>query len=422
LNKKLLLALTTIPLFTTTFAHADWIRYQNYKVQFNVPAQWKVVTDLYGMPITLLGPDRGGERAVLSVQHTPTTNYNFDQKELARTQNDYYTGRKQWLETEEQGKFVSKIPYHQLYQGTNLDGFEIGFRYQIHGNQFEERSAQVNCGGHLYLLKTLAGEKVTVNDRATLEKLVNQFQCASVTANDGRYVPGPLHEIQDYLREQTVKDWPDTNDFKNASISQKGKALKALVEFYESYDSASQEYPNDSASVNSAHKNSAFASFRSQLLKLIPGASADDPDYDCFFGGWPSKFVKNASGHMTCDYPATQNNQYPKTDCPGQLACNPSLFGGGLCVDDNTPELRSHATLSCELTFENKGLTYDKVVADPKFDSALLEQTLTSAKFVCAKNDYATANYGLCHTLETKLARNQINTFNLRSIPISSPT
>jgi hypothetical protein len=404
LNKKLLLALTTIQLFTSAFAHADWIRYQNYKVQFNVPAQWKVVTDLYGMPITLLGPDRGGERAVLSVQHTPTTNYTFDQKELARTQDDYYTGRKEWLETQEQGKFVSKIPYHALYQGTNLDGFEIGYRYQIHGNQFEERSVQVNCDGRLYLVKTLAGEKVTVSDRATLEKLVNQFQCANVTTKDGRYVPGPLHEIQDYLREQSVRNWPNTSDFKNASISQKGKALKALVEFYESYDSASQEYPDDSASLNSVHKNSAFASFRSQLLKLIPGASADDSNYDCFFGGWPSKFIKNASGHMTCDYPATQNDQYPKTDCTGQLACNPSLFGGGLCVDDNTPELRSHATLACELKFEDKGLTYDKVVADPKFDSALLEQTLTSAKFVCAKNDYATANYGLCHTLETKLA------------------
>src|SRR5260221_517508 len=78
--------------------NSSWTRYQDYRVYLNAPQGWEVVRDLYGMPITVLGPEHGGERAILNIQDTPVRNLQFDHALIQNTKNDYYTGRKNWLD------------------------------------------------------------------------------------------------------------------------------------------------------------------------------------------------------------------------------------------------------------------------------------------------------------------------------------
>ena len=91
----------------------DWIRYQDYRIHLKVPSEWRVERDLYGMPITALGPERNGERAVLSVQHTGVTDMKWEHSVIASTQKVYFDGRKEWLSNLDGSQFLSEIPYQR---------------------------------------------------------------------------------------------------------------------------------------------------------------------------------------------------------------------------------------------------------------------------------------------------------------------
>jgi len=396
-------AFSLLVFFLHSAARAEWVRYENNKFQFHLPPSWKVERDLYGVPIAILGPERGGERAVLEVQTTPLRDFTFDHQVSARAQKNYFEGRKKWLSQFDGSQFLSEIPYHKLASEVGLDGSEIGYRYKLRGRQFEERSIQLNCGGSFYLIKGLLSDKNSPQDRVELGKLISDFQCATVSAQDGPYVPSELHEIQDYLKRDRAKAWPTHADWKNSSLKQKAQTLVALVEFYKSYDLALSE--SDSTASLDSQDRSSFALFSSKLLALLSSEAQADGNYDCFFGGWPSKFVKGAGGGETCEYPNKTNPDYPKDACAGQLACNPSLFGNDLCVDVSTAQLRAHVTMECEFKFQSAGGKFEDLVKTKDFNQKLLDETIDSAKEVCSsQGSYISSNRGLCVTLENKLA------------------
>ena len=403
--KRFWFALNLLAAFCFSTAQAEWVRYENYKVQVQLPSQWKVQKDLYGVPIVVLGPERKGERAVLEIQHTPAKNYVFDHAQSADSQDTYFVGRKAWLSRYD-GEFVSKIPYQKLSSAHHLDGSEIGYKYKLRGHQFEERSVQVNCDGSMYMIKSLVSDLSPNEDRVALGKMISQFQCASATAKDGKYVPTGITELQSFVRKENAATWPTQSDFKKSTVEQKGKALEALVEFYKRYDAA---VGAEGYAFAEPDTQSAFARFRAKLSGFLTSAQADAV-YNCFFGGWPSTFV-TVGGRTTCQYPNDPNggnDAYAKvtTQCKDkQLACNPALFGEGLpCVDVSTAELRSHMTLDCEINFEHANRKFEDIVKQPGFNNDLLQETMDSAKGVCtAGASYTSKNVGLCNTLANRL-------------------
>ena len=402
-----IITIVTLASLLAAPARAEWVRYQDYKIKIDAPKNWKIETDLYGVPITALGPERSGERAVVLVQHTSVALKKFEEKDLEEQQKEYVVARKEWLAKADDATFIAALPakYRAKKQ---LSGFEFAYQYRLREHNFEEHSLQLSCAGQVYLVKTLTSEKNPKEDLSALAKIMDGFDCSNTTAKDGAYVSSALHQIQDLIKASQLEQWPGIQDFKNADSAHKAQSIEALVEFYKRYDDASVDDQPGDENAGRSKANLLFKNFAEHVLKLFPQADADaDEPYNCFFGGWPSHLIeKKGATHLTCDYPKNKNAEYAKYESKcstGEMACNPALFGADLCVNVEQASMRRHATLECELKLKASGKTYETVTQEKAFDEKLLNETIESAKDVCNNTDYVSTNYGLCNTLKEKL-------------------
>ena len=394
--------------FGNTPTKNNWVRYQNYKIHLDAPEGWRIERDLFGMPIMVLGPERNGERAILSVQQTPIYGMEFNHTLLQKTKDQYYQGRKEWVDNLDQAKYLSNIPYHHLKWSNGNDGFEMGFRYHTRGLDLEEKSIQINCNNRLFLFKTLTSNKLPSSDPATLIKMINQLDCAATTTEDGAYEPSSLQDFDQKFKDAVSGEssWPTHEQLKVANNPTKAVVLEALVEFYKNYENAGSS--GLYSLIKDSKEDQYFAKIKDRTDRVfsmfLSNAIAKD-GFDCFFGGWPSKFIKH-KGVPTCGYPWDTNSSYSKNKSicgEGKLECNPSLFGSNLCVDVGVASERAHATLECEMNLRASGKSYEDVTKDSGFDQTILNETIDSAKDVCSEGVYAAANYGLCSTLKEKL-------------------
>jgi hypothetical protein len=393
-----LFSLASLSAPTRASAGENWVRYQDYKINLEVPKDWKIERDLYGMPLTVLGPERNGERAVLNIQHTPLRQFRFDHKLIQATQDQYFAGRKEWLEDLDNTRFISEIPYEKLSANPRVDGFQLGFRYEMRGQEFEERSIQIVCNERMYFVKTLYSSKEPAADKKALADIVQKLNCATVIAKDGPYVPSNLQDLDVKFERKYGTQWPTQQQLKSASAETKAVMLESVVEFYKKFEEGAGE------ELYSANQQQ-FRDIMKRLQLPFSEEAFATEGFDCFFGGWPSKFVKKG-GRLTCGSPADTNPDYASASgaCGvNQLACNPALFGKDVCISVTSAAERSHATLRCEAGFKKNGKTYEDIVKDPSFNDSLFQQTIQSAEGVCSEEAYATGNYGLCSVLKDKL-------------------
>ena len=385
-----------------------WTRYQDYKVKLDVPQGWKIVKDLYGMPIMVLGPEREHERAVLSVQHTDVPNIVFNHKKIKENSETYYTARKEFIEGMGELTFTSKIPYEKLNTKTGSEGFQIGFRYQSDEIEREEKSIHITCRNKLYLLKTLTNNQLPNEDKTTISKIVSNFDCQNIPITEEKYQPSPLQGLADKIISEVNRNypWPTKDDFESASINEKADAIKALVEYQKGYeDAASLNGAYDNLNSKNESKHSSLKTNIKSILNLLTSSAEADSngsEYNCFFAGWPSKYVEK-NGIWTCDYPSNTNNKYKSTCGEGKLSCNPSLFGSNNCIDLNNSNERSRATLVCDMNLQAAGKTYNDVVNEKSFDKNTYQQAMSAAKDVCSQEEYSNENFGLCNTLKENL-------------------
>jgi len=218
----------------------NWVRYEDYKVKINAPEKWRIERDLYGMSIMVLGPERGEERAVLSVQETPLHNFQFDFKLIEKTKDEYYVGRKKFIGELDDAYYLKDLPFKRLSGKNGNSGFEMGFQYRARDLTIEEKSIQLVCGERLFLLKSLTNEKTPTEDLKALENIVNQFECGVATLNDGEYSPSPLYNFAEKFEKAARAGfpWPTKNDFKEASLDSKVATVSSLVNFYKEYEEA----------------------------------------------------------------------------------------------------------------------------------------------------------------------------------------
>ena len=95
-------------------------------------------------------------------------------------------------------------------------------------------------------------------------------------------------------------------------------------------------------------------------------------DFSCFYAGWPSKSVTVTRGGKKkelCNNPANQNPNYQNAERVNQcksseMACNPALFGTGLCVDISTRSKKNLAFSQCEQQFSSAGKSLANVAEE----------------------------------------------------------
>src|SRR5437016_4858810 len=100
------------------------------RVSVELPAHWQAVRDLYGIPLMILGPWDGQDRAVLSVVPTNLKGIRFFAGDASEIEREFKIGREEWL-----GKYGGHSLQYFGYRSLKWPGFSevhsVGFSYHV---------------------------------------------------------------------------------------------------------------------------------------------------------------------------------------------------------------------------------------------------------------------------------------------------
>ena len=149
---------------------------KNGLVSLIIPNQWQSTKDLFGVPLTLLGPETDGARPV--VLFTPTGIYNlkFDQGQLKKNQEEFKTGREAWLQAKK-GKSLQYFPYQMLHLKSGTDIHQIGYSYELNDLIFLEYSYFILCENQLIHATALVRKSQETKYNDSINKIIESFEC-----------------------------------------------------------------------------------------------------------------------------------------------------------------------------------------------------------------------------------------------------
>lgn len=184
-------------------------------------------------------------------------------------------------------------------------------------------------------------------------------------------------------------------EFKNLDQASQVKILKAYKDFILDYQKSAPE----------------MASRKRFSFDFISEAFAAE-EFSCFYAGWPSKSVTvNRGGKKKelCNNPASNNPNYGNAQknngCKNsELACNPALFGSGLCVDISTKQKKNLAFSQCEQKFKSMGKNLSNVAQEISSGSIAAEadEMFRLVSDVCTSGFQSST--GMCRNLKDRVA------------------
>jgi hypothetical protein len=156
-------------------AIAETFKLEKGVVKFDVPRGWDSAEGLYGMPLTLLGEEKEGKRAVILVTPTGVNGVSFDGQALAKESKDYENGRRRWVASVG-GNATNFRKYASAAWPGAQEVHTFGFDYELNGQKYSENSYYVVCNGSLYHLKSVVPGSVA-EQSSSLEKSLRSFSC-----------------------------------------------------------------------------------------------------------------------------------------------------------------------------------------------------------------------------------------------------
>lgn len=185
-------------------------------------------------------------------------------------------------------------------------------------------------------------------------------------------------------------------DFKNLDQASQVKILKAYKNFVMEYQKNAPELAHSKTHLSFSFITEAIAA----------------GEFSCFYAGWPSKSVKVTRGGKKkelCNNPASNNPNYQsaqaKNGCKSsELACNPALFGSGLCVDISTQSKKNLAFNQCEQQFKSKGKDLSSVAQEISNGeiAAEADEMFRLVSDVCSSGFQSST--GMCRNLQDRVA------------------
>lgn len=149
---------------------------KNGSISFLVPEKWENAKGLFGIQLMFLGPMKSENRPVVTVESTDFTGMHFDHEALEKNQKEYQEGREAWLKKYD-GKSLEFFKYQKKELKPKVTDHNIGYRFEIGANEFIEHSHYISCGSNLYHLKTLVRANEESANKASLEQILNSFNC-----------------------------------------------------------------------------------------------------------------------------------------------------------------------------------------------------------------------------------------------------
>jgi hypothetical protein len=145
-----------------------------HQITLNIPQGWETAKDLFGLPLTILGPFSNESRPVLGVVPTKVKSEKMPEKEFKQFFDDFRKEKEEWVRSNK-GELIDFDPTKSV-EFKNARGHFIGAEFKINNVTFLERSYYLFCKGELYNLKySIRDEhKKYLSD---LQKMVEEFKC-----------------------------------------------------------------------------------------------------------------------------------------------------------------------------------------------------------------------------------------------------
>ncbi len=143
-------------------------------LKISVPAGWETAEGLFGIPLTLLGPEVTETRPTVVIQPTGQVG-GLDSKDMKANQADYQAGRNAWVK-KQAGEVVQYLPY-QFEKTEKLELHRMGVKYQIAGITFTEWSIHLFCNQKLFFVKALFEAKHQQVDQERAIASIRSLEC-----------------------------------------------------------------------------------------------------------------------------------------------------------------------------------------------------------------------------------------------------
>lgn len=140
-------------------------------------SNWVLGKDLFGMPFIYFSPQVNGQRSNISFTDTGA-DLNLDIQSLAKSQESYQKGRKDW--SEQVG--ATPISFHPYEVKVNHHGHrvhKIGFTYEHEKKIYSEKSFYIECRGKIIFSKALRLQENSAHDNE-FNELLNTLDCGGV--------------------------------------------------------------------------------------------------------------------------------------------------------------------------------------------------------------------------------------------------
>jgi hypothetical protein len=153
-------------------AVAKTVEWKSHKFNIDLPKNWREAKDLYGIPVTLLGPSVSSRpRAIVQVIPTDAPFVKMSEADARSFGEKYAEGRKAWVRAQG-GELYETIP------GKFEEGkLTAGVSYRLNQKSFLERTYYVNCPKKLYHLKIVLNFE-NKSELSDCESIVRSFSCA----------------------------------------------------------------------------------------------------------------------------------------------------------------------------------------------------------------------------------------------------
>jgi hypothetical protein len=146
------------------------------RVKMDVPAAWQDVTELFGIPLMFLGPEKAGGRPVITVVPTGIKNASLDAAEMKKAEEEYQEGRREWLKKYDGVALAFNSLTAEKIPGAS-EAQSVGYRYRIQDVEFIEKSYYVICNKQFYHLKTVLRGGHEQAYAADVASAVRSFTC-----------------------------------------------------------------------------------------------------------------------------------------------------------------------------------------------------------------------------------------------------
>lgn len=159
------------------FSQGLWameLEHQGHRLYVEVPENWEMGQDLFGIPFIFFSPQQNGQRSNISFADTGAR-LELEVGALKKNQKDYQDNKKKWATTHS-ASIVEFYPY-KSYQNKHLHTVHtIGMKYVHQKKTYVETSFYLECKGKILFSKGLRLE-ANAHHQKNFDSMINELDC-----------------------------------------------------------------------------------------------------------------------------------------------------------------------------------------------------------------------------------------------------